>query len=97
MTLTVHIKGDSLRCDLHITGYDDVAYDPDSHSIQLYDPTGTASGAAEVAPTDEAGDGNFSQEFDLPADAKPGNWRIRWTTTTAAKDHSEDVWFEVKP
>ena len=97
MTLTVHIRGDNLRCDLNITDYNDTVYDPDSHSIQLYDPTGAASGAAETSPTDVAGVGNFSQEFTVPADAKPGNWRIRWTTTTAGADHAEDVWFEVKP
>ena len=96
MTLEVVIRGDECQCTLHIEGYDDVAYDPTSHSIQLYDPTGATSGAAEVAPTDEAGDGNFSQVFIIPAAAKPGNWRIRWTTTTAGVSHSEDVWFEVK-
>ena len=96
MTLTVHIRGDELNCVLHIVGYDDVAYDPTTHSIQLYDAAGNVSGAAEAAPTNEAGDGNFSQVFTIPATAKPGNWRIRWTTTTAAVNHSEDVWFEVK-
>jgi len=97
MTLTIHIRGDNLQCDLHIEGYDDVAYDPDSHSIQLYNPTGATSGSAETSPTDESGDGNFSQEFTIPADAEPGNWRIRWTTTIAGVNHSEDAWFEVKP
>lgn len=95
MTLTVHIRGDTLRCDMTIDDYDDIAYDPDSHSIQLYDPTGDASGAAEVGPTRNAL-GDFSQAFTMPTDAKPGNWRIRWLTRTAGINHSEDVWFEVK-
>lgn len=95
MTLTVHIRGDDLRCDMTISDYDDAAYDPTSHSIQLYDPTGGASGAAETSPTrNDLGD--FSQAFTMPADAKPGNWRIRWTTVTAGLNYSEDVIFEVK-
>lgn len=95
MTLTVHIRGDTLRCDMTISDYDSAAYDPATHSIQLYDPTGNVSGVAEGAPTrNDLGD--FSQVFTMPTDAKPGNWRIRWTTVTAGLNHSEDVWFEVK-
>ncbi len=96
MTLTVHIRDDDLQCDMTISDYDDVAYDPDSHSIQLYSPTGTASGAAEVGPTRNSL-GNFSQIFTIPADAKPGNWRIRWKTVITGLNHSDDVYFEVKP
>ncbi len=95
MTLTVHIRDDTLRCDMTISDYDDVAYNPGSHSIQLYDPTGVASGVAEVAPTRTA-TGEFNQLFTMPAAAKPGNWRIRWKTVTGGLNHSEDVWFEVK-
>ena len=97
MVLKVHIKGDNLRCDMLITDYDNVGYSPDSHSIQLYTPTGEASGSAKTSPTDnDPGAGDFSQEFTIPSDAVSGNWRIRWTTTTGGVDHSEDVWFEVK-
>lgn len=96
MTLKVVIAGNSVRADLLIEDYDETAYDPTSHSIQLYEPDGTASGSPKTSPTNND-TGDFSQEFDIPADAEPGNWRIRWETTTSGKKHSEDVWFEVKP
>lgn len=95
MTLKVVIRDDTIQVEATITDYDgETALDPDSHSVQLYDEVGTASGSAETSPTYVAA-GNYTQTFDIPSDANPGRWKVRWTTTTGGKKASEDVYFDV--
>jgi len=98
IALEVVIMGDTVRIDANITNYDGTAYDPDSQSIQLYQPNGTASGAALITPTKTA-IGRYTQEVTIPSAAgtPAGRWYVRWACTSGTKISTGNIYFDVKP
>ena len=96
MTLEIVIRNDTIQVKATVYEYGSTTLmDPDSHSIQLYDKFGVASGAPATTPT-RVSIGLFTQTFVIPVAGLPGRWKIRWTTTTGGANASEDVYFDVK-
>ena len=60
--------------------------DPSSQAIKLFKPDGTQQGDTETSPTKPDADGQFTQEFTIPADGPIGEWVIEWTATTAGQN-----------
>lgn len=56
-------------------------YDPDTHSIQLYGPDGSAIGSAETSPINVS-TGIFRQSFVITAGSNYGRYVIVWEVTT---------------
>jgi hypothetical protein len=71
-------------------------FDPDSHSIQLYNPLGVAVGTAEVAPT-KISLGVFRQNFTIAVDAVLGRYIVQWSIIVGGIARSDNFAFEVVP
>lgn len=67
--------------------------DPDSHSIQLFDPDGLLDNTY-TDPT-SISTGFFYRSIDIDADAKIGLWKVRWTATIGSNNWPEEAVFEV--
>ena len=83
-TLRVVRKGETFRIYDTFEDEDGTKYDPDTHSIQLYKPDGSAQGSAETSPTNTA-TGEFYQDLTIPSDGVIGEWAVEWTAVYSSK------------
>jgi uncharacterized protein YfaS (alpha-2-macroglobulin family) len=95
LTITLaSLCGDTVRIKNTIKDFDQVTLiDPDSHSIKVFDPTGTL----QETVTDPARDslGVFHFYYTIPEDGKPGTWRVEWTATRETWPSKKRFEFEV--
>jgi hypothetical protein len=73
-------QGETVRITGTITNFAGTATDASSQSLQLYDPSGSASGSPVTTPT-KSDTGIYYHDFDIAADADLGVWKVVWSAT----------------
>lgn len=81
----VYFLGTTLKITLTITDYDDTAIDPDSFSIVINDPEGTAHDDSPVTSLTKEETGTHYFYLEFPSDGVAGNWIIAATVTKDSK------------
>ena len=89
-------QGETIRIKGVFTDYDGTATNPTSHSIEIYDPDGTAGGTPDTSPTDSGTTGTFYSYWSIASDAEEGVWYIVWTVTIATRTGIFKVPFKVE-
>ena len=67
--------------------------EPDSHSIQLYKPDGTAQGSAETSPSGSTG--VYTQKLTIPTAGPAGEWYVDWTFIESGEKTPRMIRFKV--
>lgn len=87
-------RGDSITIRNTIKDENGNLMDPDSHSIKIFDPTGTQSGSEITNPTQESL-GVFRITFDIPLNAAFGSWNVQWRAVKGTYVETEIFYFAV--
>lgn len=80
--------------DFKSTPQNPFLYDPDSHSIQLFDPQGNFQGAPYTSPTRDSL-GTFHQLIVVPFGGPAGNWRVDWQSLKGGNPTIGRIYFIV--
>ena len=88
--------GETIRIRNMITNFAGAGIAPDSHLIEVYDPSGVQSGADMVAPTQDGVTGSYYQDFIVPAAGPSGFWRAVWKVVVGGQNGYGVLIFEVK-
>lgn len=89
-------RSDTVGVENTIKDKYDALLDPDSHSIQVYDPDNTAMlGTPETNPT-KISVGVYEYYYNIPSDAKYGDWLIQWKAVRRTYSETEDFRFTVE-
>ena len=90
------LQGETVRIKDTFTDYDGIPTNPTSHSVEIYNPAGTAGGSPDTSPTDSGTTRTHYSYWDIASDADCGNWHIKWTFTTATHVGIIKVYFKVE-
>jgi len=77
-------KNETVRVTVTLKDYDGALLTPDSQTIGLYKPDGTASGTDNTAPINVS-PGIYYCDVTIPSTADDGTWKILWTVIKGGK------------
>jgi len=90
-------RGDTHGVKATIVDEDGVTLvDPDNHSIQVYDPDGTPMLEPAETNPNHISLGIFKFYYNIPTDAKYGDWAIEWYADKGTFKETEDLNFTVE-
>jgi len=85
--------GDTFRISNTLTDYDDTPLTPDSQTVTLFKPDGSAGGSVGTPTVESAGVYYVDVTPDVLGPA--GTWKLMWTITKGSKDRTDVIEFQV--
>lgn len=93
--IPVKHRGDSLTVQATFKNESGTLFDPDAHSIQVYDPSGTAKLVSPVTNPTQQSTGIYRYTYQIPSDAMYGDWRVEWKATEGEYTDTQPFFFNV--
>ena len=87
--------GDSYPIKGTFKDHEGVLFDPDTHIVQLRDPSN--EGIHSLSDPTRESEGTFNTSFDIPVTGKFGVWAIYWTVVKDGHVDTERHLFKVRP
>jgi len=89
-------RGDTIGIKNTIRDKNDELLDPTTHSIQVYDPDGTAMLTSPDTNPEYISKGVYEFYYNIPTDAQYGDWSIEWYAAKVEHKETEVFSFTVE-
>lgn len=86
------LRDDTIRVECVCKNFAGALYDPDSHVVIMYDPSGTNMGTLSTSKT---GTGTYTADYSIPAAGTAGNWKVSWKALSGTVPAREIIYFKV--
>jgi len=87
------LTDDTARIQAITKDFDENLYDPSSHEVKIYDPTGLARGT--ISSVGSLGTGTYYYDYPVPSAGPAGVWKVSWKVLSGTYPAREIINFMV--
>ena len=89
------LTDDTVRIQTLTYDFDEALFEPTTHVVKIYDPTGSLRGSIVPPNIGTTGTGTYYYDYVIPSDAPAGVWKTSWKVLSGTYPAREIIHFKV--